>query len=111
MDGRPVSAQEAARLSTSREQFGACWRVLQRHLKTGKEVLDLLPCIRQLAAESGGSESFLRSALSIAVFRERGLISASWQGQQLRICLTPPQGKVDLFSCPYLTRLESRNQH
>ena len=105
VDGGPVTDQESARLYASREQFGACWRVLQRHLKTGKEVMDLLPCIRQLAAESGGTESFLRSALSIAVFRERGLISASFRGEQLSICLNPMQGKVDLFACPYLSRL------
>ena len=107
VNGGPVSDQESARLLASREQFGACWRVLVHHLKTGKEVVDLLPCIRQLAAEAGGSESFLRSALSIAVFRERGLLSAQWRGDQLSLCLNATQGKVDLFACPYLSRLRS----
>ena len=93
-----------------REQFGACWRVLQRHLKTGKSVVDLLPCIRQLAAEAGGSESFLRSALALLVFRERGLISVAYRGDQISICLNPTQGKVDLFASPYLQRLSRENQ-
>ncbi len=106
--GGELTDQEVTRLNASREQFGACWRVLQRHLRAGKSVVDVLPCIRTLAAEAGGSESFLRSALAIAVFRERGLISACYQGDQMSICLNPIQGKVNLFACPYLARLTSR---
>ena len=64
------------------------------------------------AAQIGGGESFLRTALSLQVFRERGLISLSTQGDSITICLNPIQGKVDLNACPYLMRLQddtSRN--
>ncbi len=104
----PLTEQEISRLGASRDQFASCWIVLQRRLRTGKQVTDLLPCIRKWAAEAGGSESFLRTALALAVFQERGLISACWQGDQLSLCLNPLQGKVDLFACPYLLRLKGR---
>ena len=105
MAGGPVTAQETARLGASRDQFGACWRVLERHLRQGKAEEDTLPYLRQLAAQSGGSESFLRTALALQVFRERGLISMTVQGSRTILCLNTTQGKVDLFACPYLSRL------
>ena len=105
MSGGPVTAQETARLGASRDQFGACWRVLERHLRQGKAEEDTLPYLRQLAAQSGGSESFLRTALALQVFRERGLISMTVQGDRTILCLNTTQGKVDLFACPYLSRL------
>ena len=105
ISGGPVTAQETARLGASRDQFGACWRVLERHLRQGKAEEDTLPYLRQLAAQSGGSESFLRTALALQVFRERGLISMTVQGDRTILCLNTTQGKVDLFACPYLSRL------
>ena len=105
MTGGPVTAQETARLGASRDQFGACWRVLERHLRQGKAEEDTLPYLRRLAAQSGGSESFLRTALALQVFRERGLISMTVQGDRTILCLNTTQGKVDLFACPYLSRL------
>ena len=106
MDGRPISAQEKARLRASRDQFAACWVVLERHLRQGKVEEELLPFLRQLAAQAGGSESFLRTALALQVFRERGLISLSLRDSRLSLCLNHTQGKVDLFGCPYLVRLQ-----
>ena len=105
MAGGPVTAQETVRLGASRDQFGACWRVLERHLRQGKAEEDTLPYLRQLAAQSGGSESFLRTALALQVFRERGLISMTVQGDRTILSLNTTQGKVDLFACPYLSRL------
>lgn len=104
--GAPISPQETARLRASRDQFAACWRVLERHLRQGKVEEELLPYLRQLAAESGGSESFLRTALALAVFHERGLITMGLRNQHLVLCLNPTQGKVDLFACPHLVRLQ-----
>ena len=66
-----------------------------------------MPLLRRLSVLSGGCESFLRSALALAVFHERGLISLSRNGDRLQLCLVPTQGKVDLFACPYLSRLRS----
>jgi single-stranded-DNA-specific exonuclease len=106
MEGQPVTAQETVRLNASRDQFGSCWKALERHLRQGKAEEERLPYLRQLAAQTGGTESFLRTALALQVFRERGLISMSLQGDQLTLCLNPIQGKVDLNACPYLIRLQ-----
>jgi single-stranded-DNA-specific exonuclease len=104
-NGEPLSAQERSRLQTSREQFGAYWVVLQRHLRAGKIECAELPLLRELAAEAGGNESFLRAILSIAVFTERGLMATNVEQDRLIMHLLPVQEKVDLFSCPYLVRL------
>ena len=51
---------------------------------------------------------FTGSALALEVFRERGLISLSRQGDRLVMSLIPVQGKVDLAACPYLLRLQEK---
>ena len=70
----------------------------------------LLPLLRMLAAESGGNDGFLRSALALRVFRERGLVQIT-EGPDgfLTLRLSHPAGKVDLFACPYLQRLKDPN--
>ena len=103
--GGPLTAQEASRLNASREQFGAYWVLLERRLRQGKVEEDLLPFLRQLAAQAGGGESFLRAGLALRVFDERGLLSMNQEGGRLTLCLNPIQGKVDLFASPYLSRL------
>ncbi|MEI3304972.1 MAG: hypothetical protein V8R40_02445 [Dysosmobacter sp.] len=105
MEGTRLTAQETARLRASRDQFAAYWVVLERQLRSGKTEEDRLPYLRQLAAQAGGCESFLRAALALRVFAERGLISLTVRGDRLALCLNPIQGKVDLFACPYLARL------
>ncbi len=103
--GGPVTAQETVRLNASREQFGTFWVPLERRLRQGKVEEELLPFLRRLASRSGGCESFLRAALSLRVFDERGLLSMSLEDGRMTLCLNPIQGKVDLFACPYLARL------
>ena len=103
--GGALTIQERGRLRASREQFAACWVVLERRLRHGKASEPWLPWLRCLAAESGGSESFLRTALALAVFHERGLLALTRQGETLLASLNPIQGKVDLAACPYLTRI------
>ena len=105
MEDGYVTAQEATRLRTSRDYFAACWVALEHRLRQGKAVEDKLPYIRQLAAQTGGCDSFLRTALALEVFHERGLITMTTQEDQVTLCLNPIQGKVDLFACPYLSRL------
>ena len=104
-EGQPISPQETSRLMASREQFAAFWRILSRHLKQGKLETELLPYLRTLAAQAGGCDSFLRAALALMIFRERGLISISHQDDRVALCLNPVQGKVDLYASPYLLRL------
>ena len=105
-NGDPITAQETARMRTSRDQFAACWMALERQLRQGKLEEPILPYLRYLATQTGGGESFLRTALALQVFRERGLISMSLQGDNLTLRLNPIQGKVDLNACPYLIRLQ-----
>ena len=109
--GEPLTPQEIARLRTTREQFGAYWTVLQRHLRGGEIEGAELPILRLLANEAGGSESFLRADLALSVFCERGLLSLRRTDQRLTLRLAPAQGKVDLFSCPYLVRLHESAGH
>ena len=106
-EGGPLTAQEMVRLRTSRQQFGAYWTVLERQLRRGKVEGDELPLLRQLAADAGGTESFLRAALSLEVFSERGLLNVELEEHRLSMRLVPRQGKVDLFACPYLVRLQN----
>lgn len=105
MDGGPITPQEALRLRAGRNQYAACWVALERRLRQGKAEEDRLPCLRRLAAQTGGCESFLRTALALEVFRERGLISLTLREGRLAMCLMQIQGKADLQACPYLLRL------
>ena len=105
MDGSAVTAQEATRLRTSRDHFASCWVALEHRLRQGKAEEDKLPYIRQLAGQAGGCESFLRTALALEVFHERGLITMTTHEDRVTLCLNPVQGKVDLSACPYLSRL------
>ena len=103
----PLTNQEAARLRASREQYAACWVALERKLRQGKAEEERLPYLRRLAARTGGNESFLRAALALAVFRERGLIALTDRGDYMTLCLNPTRSKVDLNECPYLVRLQN----
>ena len=105
LEGEAVTCQEALRLRPSRDQFAACWRALEAQLRQGKAEEDTLPYLRYLAGCSGGSDSFLRAALALEVFQERGLISLTNRGSQLQLCLNHSRGKVNLAECPYLSRL------
>ncbi len=107
MDGAPLTPQESARLRLSRDQFAAFWMVLDRQLRQGKMETDLLPYLRRLSAAAGMGDGFLRAALALAVFQERGLLSLRLQEDRLSLCLNHIQGKVDLDACPYLVRLRS----
>lgn len=104
--GDALTAQESVRLRTSREQFAAYWLVLERQLRQGKAEEDLLPYLRSLADAVGGTEGFLRAALALSVFDERGLLSLETDGERLLLKLHTLSGKVDLFACPYLCRLQ-----
>ena len=103
--GDALTVQERTRLRTPREQFGACWMLLERKLREGKLETEELPLLRSLASAAGGNESFLRTALALEVFAERGLVELERTGSRLRLRLMPLQGKVDLAACPYLQRL------
>ena len=106
VEGDPVTPQEATRLGASRDQFGAFYLALERRLRQGCCGPQAeLPFLRQLAADGGGCESFLRAALALAVFSERGLLSLTRENGTLLVKLRQTRQKVDLFASPYLSRL------
>lgn len=105
-EGEGLTAQEMGRLRTSREQFAAYWKAVEPRLRQGKLEENLLPYLRGLANAAGGTEGFLRAALALAVFDERGLLTSQMEGDRLVLKLRATQGKVDLFACPYLSRLQ-----
>ena len=107
----PLTAQECARLRCGRDLFAACWVALERRLRQGKVEVEQLPYLRALAARTGGTESFLRAALALEVFRERGLIAVQKRGDDMTLCLCATQGKVDLFASPYLVRLHGAKRN
>ena len=115
LSGSTLTGQEISRLQTTRDHLVPYWRVLERRLRAGKVETDRLPFLRQLArdaaAESGGSENFLRAALSLEIFRERGLLTLSRREDRLSLHLNPIQGKVDLSACPYLLSLHTGAAH
>ena len=106
-EGGEITAQEATRLRMGREQFAALWTALEPSIRQGKTEVDILPYLRQLGSRLIGNEGFLRAALALEVFRERGLISVTNKEDSMVLCLNPMQGKVDLFACPYLSHLRS----
>ena len=103
--GDAVLPREAMRLIPSREQFVRLWRALQKTVPTDGLTAPCLPLLRTLAASLGGADAFLRSALCLAVFRERGLISCQRDGDEVAVRLTDQGKKVDLEQSPCLRRL------
>ena len=104
VSGERLSAREAGRLLPEREQFVALWRAIQRLDRDGQCGGDRLPVLRRLAAQLDGPESFLRSAVGVEVFAERGLVSVEvGEGTvTLRPC---PGRKADLEQSAYVLRL------
>jgi len=100
-----LTPREAARLTPSREQFVRVWRILERE-SGGSALSDAeLPLLRRIAAEVTGAESFLRTAVCLNVFAERGLLSMAREDGLMTIRLTPGERKVELEDSALLRRL------
>lgn len=69
------------------------WRVLEQapaHRAKRRRPSALLRTLaREAACECGGSENFLRAALALEIFRERGLVSLREEGARL-VCISTP---------------------
>ena len=63
----------------------------------------MLPLLRHLSSEMVGAETFLRTAMCLQVFAERGLLSIERGGTTLTLRLTAE--KVELDKSPYLSAL------
>ncbi len=105
LSGEDVTPRDAARLLPSREQFVRAWRILERKVGGNGFSGPELPLLRRIAAELPGTESFLRAALCVEVFAERGLLSMERTGDMLTIRLTADGKKVELDDSPYIFRL------
>jgi len=103
--GGKLSPKEATRLLPSREQFVRGWRTLQKAVPETGLTVDYLPLLRSLATVLGGPDPFLRTALCLEVFAERGLLKIVRAGDQVRLHLTGQGKKVDLESSQYLQQL------
>ena len=82
------------------------WRILERDAAGGLSGAEL-PLLRRIAAELPGAESFLRTALCLDIFAERGLLSLERADGVLTLRLTSDGKKVELDESPYLARLRS----
>ena len=105
--GADLSAQETSRLQTSRDALARLWRELSRRAGKEERTVPALPFLRDLAAAQGGGDAFLRAALGMAVFSERGLLESHEEEGLLTLRLTAEGKKVDLTACPLLRRLSS----
>ena len=81
------------------------WRVLEREVGPDGVSEPMLPLLRHLSSEMVGAETFLRTAMCLQVFAERGLLSIEREGTTLTLRLTADGKKVELNKSPYLSAL------
>ncbi|MBQ9646942.1 MAG: single-stranded-DNA-specific exonuclease RecJ [Oscillospiraceae bacterium] len=105
LSGGGLSPRDAARLLPSREQFVRIWRVLERDAADGVLSGPELPLLRRIASELTGAECFVRAALCLDIFAERGLLTLERAGDVLTLRLTSEGKRVELDENPYLARL------
>ena len=107
ISGEDISPKDARRLLPSREQYVAVWRTLERLLPpAGTEILSYLPLVRTISAHIGKTEPFLRSALCLEVFAERGLLNLQHDGDRITLCRCDDGKKVRLEDSPYILRVQ-----
>ena len=102
--GGPVSAAEALRLLPERRQFAALWRAVVRLEPETEDAVTCLPALRRLAGALDGTESFLRAALGLEVFAERGLVTLEHR-EDMMIVRPRPGCRADLEQSVYMRRL------
>ena len=102
--GGPVAAREAARLLPERGQFVALWRAIERQEREECSPAGRLPLLRRFACATGGAECFLRAALGVEVFAERGLVTLAVQDDMMIIHPRPGR-RADLEQSAYVRSL------
>lgn len=105
LDGGALSPRDAARALPSRDQFVRAWRVLEREVGPDGVSEPMLPLLRHLSSEMVGAETFLRTAMCLQVFAERGLLTIEHEDTTLTLRLTADGKKVELDKSPYLSAL------
>jgi len=102
--GGAVTAAEALRLLPERRQFAGLWRAIGRMEAECGGSVPRLPALRRLAGALDGTESFLRTALGLEVFAERGLVTLAVQ-EDMMILRSVPGRKADLEQSAYVRAL------
>ena len=102
--GGAVTAAEALRLLPERRQFAGLWRAIGRMEAECGGSVPRLPALRRLAGALDGTESFLRTALGLEVFAERGLVTLAVQ-EDMMILQPVPGRKADLEQSAYVRAL------
>ena len=103
--GKAVSAKNARRMLPAREQYVAAWRTLQHLVPAEGLHAPYLPLLRSLGAALGRTDAFLRGAVCLAVFQERGLLEAAVCGDNIFLRLAGKDKKVNLEDSQYIQRL------
>jgi len=105
-EGEPLTHQEATRLQPLRDQFVRLWQSLSHTVGEAGTTESFLPLLRRLSCTTGGNESFLRTALALQVFAERGLLRLAMTDEDT-VTLSCAAGgmKVQLEDCPYMQHI------
>ena len=106
--GETVTAQEAAQLLPTREEFGDLWRYVKSRCAQGpwEESATHLP--RNLMEATGRRQTYSRAMVCIEVLAERGLIAAKQEGDRLQLNLTEFAGKADLEASGVMIKLRKQ---
>ena len=92
--GFPISADEAAALLPSREEFVHLWRYLAN--QTGGVEDTVTRLAKNVARSVGRRETYMRTMVCLAVMNERGLIDVEYRSDHVRVAVRSVDGKVDL---------------
>ncbi|MDO4810340.1 MAG: single-stranded-DNA-specific exonuclease RecJ [Eubacteriales bacterium] len=101
-----LTTKEAARLLPTREQCVRAWRALEHMITDQPLCTAYLPLLRQISSELGGTEPFLRAALCLEIFSERGLLQLSHQEDDVFLALSSQGKKVSLSDSVYIRALQ-----
>ena len=102
--GGAVTAAEALRLLPERRQFAGLWRAIGRMEAECGGPVSRMPTLRRLAGALDGAESFLRAALGVEVFAERGLVTLALR-EDMMILRPMPGRRADLEQSAYVRSL------
>ena len=104
VSGGALTEREAIRLLPRREQFVSLWRAIERLEREELWEGGRLPMLRSLAAALDGTESFLRAAVGVEIFAERGLVAVTVREE--RMTLRPlPGRRADLEESVHMEAL------
>ena len=102
--GGQITAREAVRLLPGRPQFAALWRAIERLDCEEPGNLARMHCLRRLSQAVDGEEPFLRTALGLEVFAERGLVTLTVR-EDMMVLHPVPGKRADLEESAYIRAL------